>query len=588
MPPVEGWHFSFLLLENGLNSRPYKRYTFCLSIQKILFMKRVFLVFLFVALFFVDSIAQDILSDYKRAKTLVGYGNYTEAMDLLKPYMDKSQFGQLSNYASYNFAFAAYQNRQYELARTTIQSIAVQSNWDKSDDAKYLLSLTFFQEGKNKEALDVITTISDKTLKKEAENATFDFLKEAPLDFLLGNAKKYTENAGYRLALKSQLDRKTMLSSEERTMYAEINKSNNFDEVILGEKNKDILEIALLLPFNYSGGSGVRSLTSGNFVFELYQGILMGVEELKKSGVKVNMKTFDTARDEDKIRSILADPFMRQADIIIGPVYPEEVEVVMNFAETNKIPFINPLSNVNDKLQGMEFAYLFRPSVIAMADGVVDFARRNIAGKKIALAYSSSLRDEQLVKQIQETATKFNFEVIKSENVSGRSLIDFFRSIELNNNSNSQADLVVLLADDPSIASSALGFLESQNVNTPILVMDTWLYFSFANFEMLQSEDFYFIGNNTLKLGEESVDDFREKYFDLYTAYPTFNAHLGYELAYWLGSVVNSTEGFDFRSNLDKKGFWEGKISYGLNFKNSSSNQYVPVLKLEKGKLEIK
>lgn len=588
MPPVEGWHFSFLLLENGLNSNPYNRYRICLSIQKILFMKRVFLVFLFTALFFIDSIAQDRLNDYKRAKTLIGYGNYDEAMDILKPYMERSQYGMLSNYANYHYAHAAYQSQQYGLASATLQSIADQKSWDKSEDAKYLLALSYFQEGKNKEALETINMITDSSLKREAENASFEFLRDAPLDFLLGNTKKYNENAGYRLALKSQLDRKTILSSDERTVYSELSKASDFGDGLQGEKNGDVLEIALLLPFNYSGGSGVRNLSSGNFVFELYQGILLGVEELEKSGIKVNMKTFDTARDEEKIKSILVDPFMRQADVIIGPVYPEEVEIVMNFAENSKIPFINPLSNVDDKLQGLEFAYLFRPSVNAMADGVVDFARKNINGKKIALAYSSSTRDEQLAKQVQETATKFSFEIVKSEKVTGRSLIDFFREIDLTNTSGSQADLVVLLADDPNIASSALGFLESQNVSVPILVMDTWLYFSFANYEMLQSENFYFIGNNALRLGGDKVTSFREKYFNEYTAYPTFNSHLGYELTQWLGSVVNSAEGYDFRTNLDKKGFWEGNISYGLDFKNSSSNRYVPVLKLENGKLEIK
>lgn len=558
------------------------------SNQKMPYMRRVFLLFLFVVSFFVDSLAQDRLSDYNRAKTLIGYGNYGEAMELLKPYMDRDQYGQLSNYANYHFAHAAYQSKQYELARTTLQRIADQRSWQKSEDAKYLLSLSYFQEGKSKEALEVINSISDKSLKREAENATFQFLKEAPLDFLLGNARNYTENAGYRLALKSQLDRKTILSSAEREMYAEIRKSDNVFAGATENKNGDVLEIALLLPFNYSGGSGVRNLNSGNFVFELYQGILMGVEQLKKSGVKVNMKSFDTGRDEGKIKSILADPFLRQADVIIGPIYPEEVEVVMSYAESRKIPFINPLSNVDDKIRGLEFAYLFRPSVSSISDGVVDFARKNINGKRIALAYSSALRDEQLARQIKETATKFNFDVIRSENVSGKSVIDFLRDLRLSSDASSAADLVILLADDPSIGSSTLGFLESQNISVPILVMDTWLYFNFANFEMLESENFYFIGNNSLRLGEENIKSFREKYFNQYITHPTFNAHLGYELAQWIGSVINSDQGFDFRTNLNKKGFWEGKISYGLDFKNSLSNKFVPLLKLENGKLEIK
>lgn len=369
-------------------------------------------------------------------------------------------------------------------------------------------------------------------------------------------------------------------------MYAEINRSGDIGSLV--DKNGEVLDIALVLPFNYSGASGVRNLGSGNFVFELYRGILLGVEELRKNGVKVNLKTFDTARDNEKVKSILNDPFLRQADVIVGPIYPEEVEIVSNFAETSKIPFINPLSNVDDKLQGMQYAYLFRPSVSAITDGVVEFARKNIPGKKIALAYSSALRDETLAKQIQEEGRKFGFDIIRSENVNGRSVIDFFKNLHLNGENNSSADLVILLTDDPNIGSSALGFLESQNISTPILVMDSWLYFNFANFEMIKAENFHFIGNNTLRLGDKRVTSFRDKYYSNYTAYPTFNTHLGYELAQWIGSAINSKDGFDLRANLDKKGFWDGVVTYGLDFKNSSSNKFVPVLKLEKGKVEIK
>ncbi|MBW3469908.1 ABC transporter substrate-binding protein [Arthrospiribacter ruber] len=549
-------------------------------------MKRVFLLLLFLVSFFASSSAQDKLSEYKRAKTLIGYGNYKDAMDLLQPFLDKSSFGQLSNYASYHYAFAAYQNGQFELTRNTLQPLVERRAWNKSEDAKYLLALSYFQEKKYKEALETASSISDSKLRQEVANASFEFLKDAPLDFLMGNVKKFNDNSGYMLALKSQLDRKTIFSSEEREVYAEINRSGDIGSLV--DKNGEVLDIALVLPFNYSGASGVRNLGSGNFVFELYRGILLGVEELRKNGVKVNLKTFDTARDNEKVESILNDPFLRQADVIVGPIYPEEVEIVSNFAETSKIPFINPLSNVDDKLQGMQYAYLFRPSVSAITDGVVEFARKNIPGKKIALAYSSALRDETLAKQIQEEGRKFGFDIIRSENVNGRSVIDFFKNLHLNGENNSSADLVILLTDDPNIGSSALGFLESQNISTPILVMDSWLYFNFANFEMIKAENFHFIGNNTLRLGDKRVTSFRDKYYSNYTAYPTFNTHLGYELAQWIGSAINSKDGFDLRANLDKKGFWDGVVTYGLDFKNSSSNKFVPVLKLEKGKVEIK
>ncbi|EOZ96750.1 LysM-repeat protein [Indibacter alkaliphilus LW1] len=551
-------------------------------------MRQVFLLLLFVFTFFVQSSAQDELREYERAKTLIGYGNYGEAMELLKPFMERNQYGQLSNYAKYNYAMAALKSENYALAQTTLKDLVGTGSWVKSEDAKYLLAIAFFEEGKNKEALQVINSIKEAEIKRQAENASFNFLKEAPLDFLLGNVKEFNDNSGFMLALKAQLDRKTILSSEERDLYNEARNIGLEGGTKADGKNGQELDIALVLPFNYSGGSGVRSLNSSNFVLELYQGIIMGVEQLKKSGVAVNIKTFDTERNMERIKEILADPYFRQADAIIGPIYPDETELVMNFAETNKIPYINPLSNIDDRFQGMNYAYLFRPSVASIADGVVEFARKNINGKKIAIAYSSSLRDEQLSTQIQETSRKFGFEIVKSQKVSGREINEFFNGLDLRYDSAAKADMVVLLADDPNIGATALGFLESQNVSTPILVMDSWLFFNFANYEMLLAENLYFIGNNTIKLDSKPVASFREKYFQLFVGYPSFNTHLGYELIQWIGETINQSDGFDLRRNLDRRGFREGKLFYGFDFSKSHHNKYVPVLKLEQGKLELK
>ena len=62
--------------------------------------------------------------------------------------------------------------------------------------------------------------------------------------------------------------------------------------------------------------------------------------------------------------------------MIIGPLYPEETEIVTAFGGKNKIPFINPLSNIDDKLQEFEFAYLFRPSVSSLGSSLIDYMRK--------------------------------------------------------------------------------------------------------------------------------------------------------------------------------------------------------------------
>ena len=532
------------------------------------------------------SNAQD-LSQYNRAKTLIDYGNYSDAMGLLRPYMDQTQFGRLSLYASYHYARAAYGNRQFLLAESVLKDLVTQENWENKDKAKYLLALTHFQSGRNLDALDLINQIRDAAIKQEAENATYAFLKEASMGFFAGNIKKYSDNKGFMLALKQTMERQSIMSSEERAIYNELasmdfgTTSDNKTAV----KNTNSLDIAVLLPFNYSGGRGVQNLNHNNFIFELYQGIHFAFEQLKKQGRPISIKTFDTERNASKIQNILTDPFLKQADLIIGPVYPEESELVTAFAERNKIPFINPLSNIEDRLMDTDYSYLFRPSISAMADGILDFSRRNFVGKRIAIGYSNTGRDEQLSRIIATNAQKLGYTVVRNEPINGRSVMELMEKIQLKNGDAALADIVIILSDDPNVASPTFGFMESQNVRKPVLVMESWLYFNFANFEMLEEQNFHFISNNSVNFQSESLEEFREEFYKTYIGYPSFNSHLGFELMHWVANNINPNLGFDLRQNLNKKGFQNGTITFGFDFRNSNFNKHVPILKLESGLL---
>ena len=528
--------------------------------------------------------AQDLLP-YNRAKTLIDYGNYSEAMNLLRPYMDESQYGKLASYASYHFARAAYKNGQYLLTESILKDLVNQSVWDNQDKARYLSALAYFQEGRNLDALDHISKITDPVVTQQAENASYNFLKNASVGFFTGNIRKYNENKGFMLALKEQIERQTIMSSEERAIYNELismdfgakNKESQIN------KNNEVLDVAILLPFNYTGGKGVKNLDNNNFIFELYQGLNFAEKELKKQGKRLSVQSFDTERSTTKVQNILADPFLKQADVIIGPLYPEESEVVMAFAERNQIPFINPLSNINDRFEGLNYAYLFRPSINSLADGIIDFSRKNLVGRRLAIAYSSTSRDEQLAKTLAENAQKLGFTIVRNDQVNGRSLIDFLDRIQLKNGDAAQADIIVILSDDPNVASPTFGFMESQNVKKPVIVMDSWLYFNFANFEMLEEQNFHFVSNNAINFQKPNLVEFREAFYAEYIGYPSFNAHIGYELMHWITQNINPSVGFNLRRNLDQNGFQSGIVTYGFDFKNSRFNKYVPILKLDSG-----
>ncbi|WP_057937670.1 ABC transporter substrate-binding protein [Algoriphagus resistens] len=521
--------------------------------------------------------------DYRKAQSELAAKNYWEAIPLFKQFTDPKEYGNLANYAAFHLAEAALGANQPGQAVTALEPV-VTSNWAKSEEAKYLLAVAYFKNQQNLEALRLIKKIRDDKLMSMAENATYENLKQVSVSFMIANLSEFKENSGYGEALKRVLENQTILSATERAAYYELQGKANVGKNAVKD---EVLDIVVILPFTNSSRTNLSTIPQNDFVFELYQGLEYGVEQLKQNGTMVNMLTFDSKRDVAHLQSLLTEPAIASADIIIGPIYPDESDVVSSFAETAKIPFVHPLSNLGERFEELRYSYLFRPSVSSIAEGIVEGLRKQNWGKRVAVGYSGSSRDEMLAKMLQDQLAAAGFQMVKYEQINPRNTSEFLQGLGIRGGQSTvSVDQIILLSDDPSIAQPAFSLMESITASIPTLVMDSWLGFNFANYEMLEFPNFYFIGNNTLNFYGEPMQEFRNKFYDKYLNFPSMNAAIGVELVNWIASNMSDTKGFDLRRNLDQKAFQAGDLTWGFNFQGAHNNQYVPVFKLEAGELK--
>lgn len=536
--------------------------------------------FLLLSISFAQKAAPEA---YRQAETALESKKYWEAIPLFKKFIDPKEYGNLANYAAFHFGEAAIAANQPAQAVEALEPL-VARNWAKADDAKYLLSIAYFKNQQNIEALRTIKKIKSDQLMKLAENASFENLNQVSSSFLIANLQEFKDNEGYKAALGRVLESQSILSASERAAYYELQGK----KISQTAKSKDdILDIVVILPFTNSPSSSLSSVSTTDFVYELYRGIELGVEQLRIQGKKVNLLTFDTKRDLAHLQEVLSDPAISQADIIVGPIYQEETDLVSNFAETVKIPFVHPLSNLGDRFENLKYSYLFRPSVSSLADGIVKSLKTQMWGKRVAIGYSRSSRDEMLAKLLQEKLSKENFTIVKFEQVTPANTSEFLRGLGVKSGSmNSSTDQIILLSDDPAIAQPAFGLMESITASIPTLVMDSWLSFNFANYEMLEFPNFYFISNNTLNFYNDSMKQWRNTYYQKYLTLPSMNSSIGGELVFWISSNMSDSKGFDLRANLNKSAFEVGNLTWGFNFQNSNNNNYVPVFTLDAGELK--
>ena len=525
------------------------------------------------------AVAQQPPAAYLKAKSDLDAKQYALAKDGFAPFLEEATYGVLSHYAAFHSAEAALQLGQAPQSIEMLNGLKGK-NWSKSDEVTYLLALAYFQNNQLVEGLQALKGLTREPWVSKGYRASFEFLQTTSSNFLITHLGEFKENQGFTAALAYVLQQKSIMSAPERSVLNQLIQSGA--QPALKDK---VLDVVVILPFTSSSDQTISALESNNFLLELYQGIALEVETLKSNGIAIQLHTFDSKRDLNYLNSLVKDPTVLAADVIVGPIYPEESELISAFAESQKIPFVHPLSNLGDRFEANQFSYLFRPSLNSLANGVVESLKSQAWGKTVAIGYSGSSRDEQLGLLLQSQLEKEGFTLAKIQKVDSKSASTFLQGLGVRRGNQPAVDQVILLSDDPALAQPVFSLMESISTKVPLLVMDSWLGFNFSNYEMLEYANFYFISNNTPKYHSEEMDAFRDLFYEKHLQFPSINSLLGAELVHWIHSNAEFANDFDLRPSLDQKGYQPGRLSWGFNFQKVNNNSYSPVFKLESGEL---
>jgi LysM repeat protein/ABC-type branched-subunit amino acid transport system substrate-binding protein len=83
----------------------------------------------------------------------------------------------------------------------------------------------------------------------------------------------------------------------------------------------------------------------GKSFAEFYEGFLLAVDSMKNSGFSVNLHIYDTERDTMKTKKIVRELSLIQPDLIIGPVWSEDVRIAGRLASYSETNLVSPLSS---------------------------------------------------------------------------------------------------------------------------------------------------------------------------------------------------------------------------------------------------
>lgn len=94
-----------------------------------------------------------------------------------------------------------------------------------------------------------------------------------------------------------------------------------------------------------------------------YEGFMIAVDSMvSQYDMKLDLKVYDVDQDTNKVVSAINDPWLVNADVIIGPFHVKAFERVMAFAAENDILIVNPMTNRDELVIGNGNVVKVKPS----------------------------------------------------------------------------------------------------------------------------------------------------------------------------------------------------------------------------------
>ncbi len=96
---------------------------------------------------------------------------------------------------------------------------------------------------------------------------------------------------------------------------------------------------------------------------ELFMGSLLAIDSMRQTGMKLEVRYYDTRKSMDRTRSILSDKSLEDFDLFLGPFYDYTLELVSFFASKHKIPVVTPFYSDLDLLRENPYLFQLSPSL---------------------------------------------------------------------------------------------------------------------------------------------------------------------------------------------------------------------------------
>lgn len=523
-------------------------------------------------------------------RVLLDQQKYELAMAELLPLTSISANSKLAPNAAFLYSVAATRQKKWKEAEQMLTQLQMQfPTWGGLPDAQYLLAQVYFEKKEYVKALQALAAIKDPSLQKEVASMKHHYLlqltEKSTFQYLV---RQFPEDATLAQAYADKLV-SGWLTAQDRTQLEDIVRKFNLDLSYLNRPanlNKSEYNLAVLLPFNITD-KGVRVDKKNLFVTDFYAGMLAAQDSLLRRGVKVNLFPYDTGNDTAQVRKVMQLSEMGNMDLVVGPIYKTTSSFAAKLAQQRNLNMVNPFSTDLDITKGNPYIFLLEASVATQGQRAAAYAYQTFPKKTAVIIYDSEKDDTTFAFNFRKTYAGLGGKVQVYQKINSKTSSSVSTTLAKVN----LRDLGVLVvqSEAPAVAASTVSFLEQKASKVPLLVPSAWLENSQISFSQLDFLEAYFYTPKYIDPESPAVNSFKRNYTGRYNLPPSSFTYAGYELVNYFGNQLQN-QGYSAPIKLSDT--QPATFYQGLNYQNtagnqSQDNQYLPILKIDNGRLLI-
>lgn len=320
----------------------------------------------------------------------------------------------------------------------------------------------------------------------------------------------------------------------------EILKEDEIDDFYHDNINPDKhLKFSLLLPFRselYKNDTlqprdiFLKNASLVNIATDFYLGAELAVDSLRKKGIDITFNVFDTGnRKSDKISTIIFQENLNSNDVIIGPLYSEDVKFL---ASKVSVPIIFPVHSNNQSAFSQTNIIKSSPDKEIFRNGLIQYFKENFDEGNLIIVGDDSMKSVENSMYIKNELTlglpNVNIKLLTPQD----GFIEKERFLEILKPT--IKNWVILATNNELVVSDVINSLISlpEETTAKVFTFDkTSLYDKIDN-RKLAKIGFTYTSEEFMNENSAPSRMFNQQYLNKNNAMPSFYATKGFDITY--------------------------------------------------------